>query len=74
MWSQQVKFTLPGTYANTWVFPSVRVVLGVTFIPGLLCLWTNDFKLKVDPQLFPSLYLERDFQISKHHLLSQGEN
>ena len=25
-----------GTYSYTWVFPSVRVVLGATFIPGFV--------------------------------------
>ena len=29
---------------HTWVFPSVGVVLSVTFIQGLLCLGTNDFR------------------------------
>ena len=36
-WSHNVKFTLPvypGTH--TWVFPSVRVVLNVTFVPGFV--------------------------------------
>ena len=26
----------PGTYSHAWVFPSVRVVLSVTFIPGFV--------------------------------------
>ena len=30
----------------------------VTFIPVLLCLWTNDFRLPDGGRLFPSLYLE----------------
>ena len=38
MWLQQVKFTFLGTYSHTWVYPSVRVVLSVTFIP-VLCIY-----------------------------------
>ena len=33
----------PSIYSHTWVFPFVRVVLSVIFIPDGLCLWTNDF-------------------------------
>ena len=42
-----------GTYSHTLVFPCVLVVLSVTFIPCLLCLWTNGFRLTDDGRLFP---------------------
>ena len=32
----QVNLLFPGTYLHTWVFPSVRAVFGVTFIPDFV--------------------------------------
>ena len=49
----------PGTYSHTCVSPSVLVVSNATLIPGLLCLWTNDYRLTDDGRLFPSLYLNK---------------
>ena len=37
-WPHQLKFTLPGYLITYLVSPSVRVVLSVILIPGLLCL------------------------------------
>ena len=52
MWS----LLFPGTYSHTWVFPSIRIVFSVTFIPGLFVHWTNDFRLRNNGRLLPSLY------------------
>ena len=47
----------PGTYSHTWVFPSVRVVLSVTCIPGFVMIMDyNDIWLTVDGWLSTSLY------------------
>ena len=35
-WPQQVKFTLPWHLFTHLGFPSVRVALGITFIPGFV--------------------------------------
>ena len=51
VWPQYVKEQL----FTHLVFPSVRVVLSVTFIPGLLCLWNNDIFFLI------KLYLLREF-------------
>ena len=48
---------LPNTYSHIWVFPIVRIVFSVTFIPGFSWLWTNGILLTDDGWLFPSLYL-----------------
>ena len=45
----------PGTYSRTWVFPSVRVALIVTFILGFVLLWTNYFRLPDGGRSFTSL-------------------
>ena len=47
------------TYIHTlWFSTSVRVVLGVFFIPDCVMLWTtsDDFRLMNDGRLFPSLH------------------
>ena len=56
--SQAVKLTLPGHLFTQLRFPSVHVVPSVKFIPVLLCLWTNDFRLTDGGRLFPSLYFD----------------
>ena len=35
-WPHQLKFTLPGHILTHLGFPSVRVILSVTFIPGVI--------------------------------------
>ena len=37
-WSHQISLLFPCTYSHTWVFPSVRVVLSVTFVHGFVML------------------------------------
>ena len=56
-WPHEGKFTLLGTYSHTWVLPSVRVALSVTFILGLLYLWTYDLILTDGKRLIPSLHI-----------------
>ena len=45
-----------GTYSHTWVFRVSVMSMSVTLIPGLLCLYTNNFILTDDGLLFLSLY------------------
>ena len=57
-WPQQVKFTLPGHIFKHFGFPSVRVVLSVTFIPGFVMYidYIKDSRLTDEGRLLPSLY------------------
>ena len=48
--------TTAGEVYSSRVFPSVRCLLSATFSTGLLCLWTNGFRLTDGGRLIPSLY------------------